>query len=160
MAWRESASSHHLGFGGFLVHTVVRFFQFALALAVLGLYGTDLNNARIAHVYADPRWIFAEVVGGLAAITAIIFMIPFIKTYKVFAWDFIIFFFWVVVFGIFGHMYINANPGNDAAVTRMKNAVWVDLAELLLWLISAVYGLTMFLVNRRGRSLHTGRAAV
>jgi len=41
----------------------------------------------------------------------------------------------------------------------MKNAVWVDLANMLLWLVTAVYGGIMFFMQRR-RSLHTGRAKV
>lgn len=87
MAWREYATASHGGFTGFIIHTVIRFFQFVLGLTVIGLYGVDLNNARIAHVYADGKWVFAEVVGTLAALTALVFMIPFIKTYRVFPVD-------------------------------------------------------------------------
>ena len=90
MAWRERATTYHPGFIGFLVHTIVRFFQFVLALTVLGLYGTDLNNARIHGVPGDSKWVFAEVVGGIAALTALVFMVPFLKTYVLFGWDFVI----------------------------------------------------------------------
>ncbi len=40
------------------------------------------------------------------------------------------------------------------------NSVWVDLANLLLWLITAIYGLAFFLRYRDTRSLFTGRAKV
>ncbi|MCJ1474020.1 hypothetical protein MMC13_002678 [Lambiella insularis] len=160
MAWRETATASHGGFVGFIVHTVIRFFQFVLALTVIGLYGVDLNNARIAHVYANGKWVYAEVVGALAALTALVFMVPFIKTYRMFPWDVIIFFLWVVLFGIFGNMFIKENAEGNAGITRMKNAVWVDLANMLLWLISASFGLFMFFKNRNNKSLYTGRANV
>lgn len=57
-------------------------------------------------------------------------------------------------------MYIKENPEGDAGIQRMKNAVWVDLANALLWLISAVYGTVLFFFGRQKRSLHTGRATV
>ncbi|MCJ1247565.1 hypothetical protein MMC30_004779 [Trapelia coarctata] len=154
MAWRETGSTSHGGFAGFLVHTVIRFFQFVLALTVLGLYGQDINGQRKIAGRADGRWVFAEVVGGLSAITALIFAVPFFKTYKAFGWDVLLFFLWVVVFGIFGNLYIKESPG------RERSAVWVDLANMLLWFISALFGVYMFFKFRRGRSLHTGRATV
>lgn len=42
----------------------------------------------------------------------------------------------------------------------MKNAVWVDLVNMLLWLVTAVMGVVVFFMMRGNRSLHTGRAAV
>jgi len=63
-------------------------------------------------------------------------------------------FLWVVVFGIFGNLYIKDSPG------RERSAVWVDLANMLLWFISALFGVFMFFKFRRDRSLHTGRATV
>ncbi|MCJ1383607.1 hypothetical protein MMC17_006721 [Xylographa soralifera] len=160
MPWKETATSNHGGFLGFIVHTVIRFFQFVLGLTVIGLYGVDLNAARIEHKYADGKWVYAVVVGTLAALTALVFMVPFVKTYKAFPWDIIMFFLWIVVFGIFGNLYIKENPEGDAGITRMKNAVWVDLANMLLWLISSAFGLFMFFKNRGHKSLHTGRAKV
>lgn len=87
MAWQERASTNHHNFIGFLVHTFFRFFQFVLALTVLGLYGQDLDSMRKAHVHVESRWVFAEIVGGLSAVTALAFMVPLVKTYLVFAWD-------------------------------------------------------------------------
>lgn len=87
MAWKETGTTSHGGFAGFLVHTVIRFFQFVLALTVLGLYGQDIDGQRKYAGRADGRWVFAEVVAGLSAITALIFAVPFFKTYKAFGWD-------------------------------------------------------------------------
>jgi hypothetical protein len=87
MPWKERASSYHTGFVGFLFNSVFRFFQFVMAITVCGLYGVDLNNARKAGKYADGKWVFAEITAGIAGITALAFMIPFLKTYRLFPWD-------------------------------------------------------------------------
>ena len=66
---------------------------------------------------------------------------------------------WVAVFGVFGKIYIHAKPV-DGGVRRMKNAVWVDLVNMLLWFLTTMVSMVAFLTMRGGRSLHTGRAAV
>ena len=42
----------------------------------------------------------------------------------------------------------------------MKNAVWIDLINMILWLVTALYGAVMFFALRNKRSMHTGRATV
>jgi hypothetical protein len=57
---------------------------------------------------------------------------------------------WFALFGIFGKIYINADhTPKQSGIIRMKNAVWVDLANALLWLRA-----------RKGKTTHTGRATV
>jgi hypothetical protein len=90
MAWRERASTHHHSFLHFIFFSIIRLLQFVLALTVCGLYGQDLNNARMQHKYADGKWVYAVVVGGLSAFTSLVFMIPFITTYRAFGWDLIL----------------------------------------------------------------------
>jgi len=144
-----------------LLFSLLRFVQFVLAITVCGLYGVDLSNARKAHVGADGRWVYAEVVGALAAVSALLYMIPLVLRLPfAFVWDFLVFFFWVVLFGIFGHMYIHENPEGDSGIQRMKNAVWVDLVNMLLWLISAVLMVGYWWGRRNSRSQFTGRAQV
>ena len=44
-------------------------------------------------------------------------------------------FLWIVVFGIFGNLYIKENAEGDAGITRMKNAVCVAKSHSTLeWL--------------------------
>ncbi|QIW94674.1 hypothetical protein AMS68_000192 [Peltaster fructicola] len=132
-----------------------------MALTVAGLYGVDLHNAKEAGVYADGKWVYAEVVAGLAAVTVIVYGIPFFKSYWVFWWDWILFILWTALFGIFGKLYIPADPTpNQDGQIRMKNAVWIDLVNMILWLITAVYATSIWFSGRRGKSLHTGRADV
>lgn len=134
-------------------------------IVVIGLYAQDLNHAHKEGKYSDGKWVFATVVGSLSAITALVYIIVLflasnLSIALLFAWDFIIFVLWAAVFGIFGKMYIGTKVEMEPGIQRMKNAVWIDLVNMLLWFISAVWGLVMFFVERRGggRSLHTGRA--
>ena len=57
-------------------------------------------------------------------------------------------------------MYIKERPEGDKGVERMKNAVWVDLVNALLWLFSAVGMLVFWWRSRGTRSRWTGRATV
>ena len=57
-------------------------------------------------------------------------------------------------------MYIDEDPEGDGAIRRMKNAVWVDLANMLLWLTAAVAAGVYWWRHRNTRSRFTGRAHV
>ncbi|CRK43398.1 hypothetical protein BN1723_005650 [Verticillium longisporum] len=145
----------------YLSLTVIHFFQFVLAITVIGLYGTDLQRAREADSYVDAKWVYAVVVGALSALTALLFMVPFILRFAfTFVWDFVLFVLWLVAFGIFGHMFINENAEGDGAIERMKNAVWVLLANALLWLITAIFMGIYWFRHRERHSRFTGRARV
>ncbi|PMD33113.1 hypothetical protein L207DRAFT_590181 [Hyaloscypha variabilis F] len=145
----------------YILHSIFRLIQIVLALAVCGLYGVDLNRADKEHKYSDGKWVYAEVTASLSAFLALLYLIPFTSRIP-FAWvaDTILFILWIALFGIFGKMYIHANAQGDSGIERMKNAVWVDLVNALLWLVSAV-GMLIFWVRHRGaRSRWTGRATV
>lgn len=85
--------------------------------------------------------VFAEVIASISAFLAILYMIPPIaRLHLFFALDLVIAIIWFVLFGIFGSMYIpEVYDGYDYGIVRMKNAVWVDLTNALLWLGSAVW---------------------
>ncbi|KZF23025.1 hypothetical protein L228DRAFT_238912 [Xylona heveae TC161] len=131
------------------LRTTLRFLQFVMALTVAGLYGVDLNNVRKHGLKPDPAWVYAEVIAGFAALTCIFFLIPFVKSWYLFAWDATLFILWIAVFGVFAQKYGHKQVDGNAAVQRMKNAVWVDLVNVLLWLISATYGAIRFFYSRR-----------
>lgn len=68
---------------------------------------------------------------------------------------------WAVVFGIFGKMYINEHPTpHQSGQRRMKNAVWVDLANLILWFVTFIWDLVLHFTRMDKMTLHTGRAHV
>ena len=68
---------------------------------------------------------------------------------------------WTALFGTFGKIYIPDRPTPEqGGQKRMKNAVWVDLVNMLLWLCTFVYGLIIWFRRRTTRTTHTGRAVV
>ncbi|KAI7265131.1 hypothetical protein KC345_g8577 [Hortaea werneckii] len=149
------------GIPGALVRLVLRLFQFALAITVAGLYGVDLHHADKQGKYTDGKWVFAEVVTGLSAVTVLIYAVPFFKSYWAWAWDWILFILWTALFGTFGKIFIPAHPSpKQGGQIRMKHAVWVDLASMILWFITAIYSTFIFWTHRTGRTLHTGRGKV
>lgn len=155
---RNSSSG---GVVGALLRLILRFFQFILALTVIGLYAVDLRKADKMDAYTDGKWVYAVVVGTLSAVTVLIYGIPFIKSYWAFGWDWLLFILWTALFGVFGSIFIGAKPTPEQhGQIRMKNAVWVDLANMLLWLITAVYSTVIWFRNRSTRTLHTGRGKV
>jgi len=145
----------------YIIHSIFRIFQIILALTVCGLYGVDLNHADKAHKYSDGKWVYAEVTAALSAFTALLYLIPFTSRIPLaFVWDTILFILWIALFGLFGNMFIKEHAEGNKGVQRMKNAVWIDLVNALLWLTSAV-GMAMYWIKHRGnRTRFTGRATV
>lgn len=152
---------------GYLLFTALYVVCFALGLTVCGLYGHDLTRAREAGVAADSKWVYAVVVGALSAATCAVYMVPLVLRHAngifglvIAGWNAIIFVLWVAVFGVFGDMYINENPEGDGAIERMRNAVWIDLTNMLLWLIATAAALGYWWRHRTTRTRFTGRAHV
>ncbi|KAK5135620.1 hypothetical protein LTR08_005100 [Meristemomyces frigidus] len=164
MAITDFLSTHSSsgGLPGALARLTLRFFQFIFAIVVAALYGIDLHHASEEHAYTDGKWVFAEVCAVLSCVTCLIYGLPFIKSYWAFGWDWVLFILWTALFGIFGHLYIPAHPTpQQHGQIRMKHAVWIDLINMLLWLVTACYS-TLIWVRARGggRTLHTGRGKV
>lgn len=60
----------------FLVTTLaLRFLQFVFALAVIGVYGQNVNAARKSHTSSDSKEVYALVVGSLSAVTCVVYAI-------------------------------------------------------------------------------------
>lgn len=91
-----------------------------------------------------------------------------------FAWEFVLCVLWLTLFGIFGKMYIGVYPssgsssaanaskrdsssssssmaglGDASKIDRMRHAVWVDVANLALWVFTASWVLLLWLKSRR-----------
>ncbi len=73
-----------------ILNWVLRFFQFVLAITVCGLYGVDLNAAHKEDKYVDSKWAYAVAVGALSAVTALVYVVPKLKSYYAFGWDLIL----------------------------------------------------------------------
>lgn len=144
---------------GSAVRILIRLFQFVMGIVVIGLYAQDLDRARKTGKYADPKWVYAVFCGSFGAFMSLVFMMPLIKSWMFFGVDILAYFFYLVLFGIFGKMYIKENPEGNKGIIRMKNAVWVDLANMFLWIGTAVYGAFVFWKARNARTTFTGRAS-
>ncbi|KAI0105753.1 hypothetical protein GGR51DRAFT_519076 [Nemania sp. FL0031] len=142
----------------YMLFAILHCFQFILAITVIGLYGTDLDHAR---KFTDGKWVYALVVASLAAVTAVLYLIPFILRLAVVpVWSFVLFVLWIALFGLFGSLYIHQDPKGNKDIQRMKSAVWVDLANALLWLIGTGAATVDWWLHRNSRTRFTGRAKV
>jgi len=87
----------------YFAFAALHFLLLVLALAVAGLYGVDLQRSDEADKPGDNRWIYAVVVAGLSALTAIVLMVPFMLRFMViWVWDLVLFVLWIALFGVFG----------------------------------------------------------
>jgi hypothetical protein len=140
-----------------LLSLILAIAQFAFGLAVIGLYSQDITAARNKGDSAPSRWVYAVVVGFLSTSSAFVYLVlgwwwqkrskPALAAREnlflpLFAWETVLVILWLVVFGIFGEMYIGVyhvggNEGGEAKVTRMRRAVWVVLTCLVMWAGSA-----------------------
>lgn len=75
--------------------------------------------------------VFAVVTASLAAVTALLYLIPIVvRTPFLFVWDTILFILWIALFGLFGNMYIKEDAEGNKGIKRMKNAVVCFLFSL------------------------------
>ncbi|KAI1819681.1 hypothetical protein F4861DRAFT_526120 [Xylaria intraflava] len=136
--------------------------QFILAVTVIGLYSTDLSHAQSKKnkkMHVDGKWVYAVVVASLSGLTSLLYLIPFILRFAIVPiWSFILFVLWIALFGLFGNLYINMDAKGNGDVQRMKNAVWVDLANALLWFIGASLTAAYWWFHRQRETRFTGRA--
>lgn len=134
----------------------LRTFQLALGLTIIGTYGGDLHQQMhpassskdkiTTQGKMDSRWLYAVIVGCLASLTALVHLATmfFLRSrtppsrrvswvLPVFVWEAVMCLLWLVVFGIFGKVFLARGPanGND----KMWQAVWVDLVAWGVWVL-------------------------
>ncbi|KAG0633921.1 hypothetical protein HOY80DRAFT_1012744 [Tuber brumale] len=139
---------------------ILRILQILISLAASGIYGRDLQSATRKGERADPRWVFAEVVVGVSIVLAIVYLLPFVRSFRMFYLDGIVFLFWVVLLGIFGMLFGRVDCRGAGDCRRMKGGIWVDVVGVLLWFATFVGGGVMWWKDRHGRSIYTGRGSV
>ncbi|GAP85784.1 putative uracil phosphoribosyltransferase protein [Rosellinia necatrix] len=131
--------------------------QLIFALVVVGLYGSRVSSDHRHERTQAVQWVFALVVAALSAVTAIVFAVPqpFVRTARLFAWDFVLFVLWIAAFGTFAVIFLRI-PDDDAhkwyentRVSVMRHAVWIDLVNALFWLGTGAYGCFRTFVSRK-----------
>ncbi|TPX11927.1 uncharacterized protein E0L32_007425 [Thyridium curvatum] len=132
---------------------VVRGLQFLFALVVIGFYGHRVDvDRRTEGARQSPEWIYGVFVGGASCVAALLLALagPLsiissrLRTYRMFAADLTLFLLWIVVFGIFGGIFLRRTDKEGdykgASTSTQRHVVWLDLVNALLWLVSGVYG--------------------
>jgi hypothetical protein len=131
---------------------IARGIQLIFGLIVAGLYGHRVDEDRKAGSPQSAAWVFALFVAGASCVTCFVFALPMIKFHRLFAVDLTLFVLWIAVFGTFAAIFLKRHDGDDyegTSVTAMKMAVWVDLVNCLLWLITGAYGCFRTFVSKK-----------
>ncbi|CAI6335130.1 unnamed protein product [Periconia digitata] len=121
----------------------IRIFQFIFALASGISYAIELS-----HSNTSPSFIYTQVVFGLTLLTLIIEAITLRSFRAVFLVESVICILWLALFGVFYTIYIDQEMSLDpryanVELRRMRNAVWLDLVNFVLWLASAIFSTIM-----------------
>ncbi|KAI1492513.1 hypothetical protein F5X96DRAFT_667637 [Biscogniauxia mediterranea] len=134
---------------------VARGVQLILALIAAGIYARRVDLDRRAGNPQASAWVYAVSTAGLSSITCLVYAVPnpFLRSHRLFAWDFVLFILWVAVFGAMASIFLPLPDDQDeyqgTSVTLMTATVWLDLVNCLLWLITGVYGCVRTLVARK-----------
>lgn len=139
--------------GGFF-----RFMQLGLASAAVGLYGLDLSSSDHAKASANPWWIHAITVASVSVFLVLIYSIPAIRSRVFWFLDLLLFIQWFVVFGRFALLSLRYEAPAVNKVSseipkwsdplRMFIVVWVDLANMCLWLVTGACQTLLFILRR------------
>ncbi|RYP93842.1 hypothetical protein DL770_000038 [Monosporascus sp. CRB-9-2] len=137
--------------------------QLVFAIVVCAFYGNRVRRDSSEGNGQHAAWVFALFVGGVSCATAVVyalcnfaafFTVP-LRTHAVFAWDLLLSIFWLIVFGIFATIFLSLDEAEEdayegARVGAMKIAVWLDLLNAFLWLLTGVYGFIYGYTKEKG----------
>lgn len=143
---------------------VVRGLQFLFGLIIVGIYGVRVGDGQKNPDDASAAWWFGMIVAVIACISSLIlaFTAPFgavskkFKVHYLFGWDLGLCFLWIIVFGIFMQLFHSRSSDDSykgSSTSLQKAAAWLDLVNVLLWLISGIYGGIKTWVARRRDAL-------
>lgn len=126
-----------------ICRAVLRTLQFIFALIVATLYGIDLHHATSLRAPGPASWIYAEVVAGLSMLYCAIHCFMNLKSRMWMILDWVLAVMWAAQFGVFATIFLGPIDQKDAAMTtslsRMRAGVWVDMINMILWLMSALW---------------------
>ena len=153
-----------------LSNLALRVLQAILAAAVIGVYASEYHTlTNTDYYYIRSKFWLAVTVGSLSLITAVVFaIIPFLLSYRVVAfaclWELILFFIWTATFAYMKHYFpwgkayadlANSYKQNVPDFEKLQDAVWIDLVNMLLWLISTIFSVVMIFIGRRSGGSRT-----
>lgn len=132
------------------VSLLLRIGEFAFACVVAGLIGEYLHQLDEANVWPQSKFIYTEVVAGLAIVAALLWLVPFTAHVTNWPGDLIFFILWIVAFALLVPVVSTMNCGSiwawghltDSKSTceKWKAAVAFTFLSAIFWLASAIIG--------------------
>jgi hypothetical protein len=136
---------HESGFTGIYLRATLRTMQFASAIIIIGIYGSELHFRSKSRNTPITNEIFALVVGLLSVFTVGLHCFLTVKHVPWILWDFVMCVLYAALAGTFGGTYL---VGGDELLLEdrvrslegMKAALAFDLLGLVLWLFTFLQG--------------------
>ncbi|KAI0205830.1 marvel domain-containing protein [Astrocystis sublimbata] len=134
-----------------LVSPILRIAELVFATIVAGINGQYLHLARGASSWSLGRFIYTEVVAGIAIFFSLIWLIPFSSGFVHWPIDFVISVTWFAAFGLLVDYFGGSCGGvfnwDNLHIVRGDQcgkwkAVWAfAFLSAICWLVSAIVGL-------------------
>lgn len=136
---------HEGGFTGIYLRAALRTMQFASAVIIIGIYGSELHYRSNSRDTPITNEIFAMVVGLLSVVTVGLHCFLTIKRVGWIFWDFVMCVLYAALAGTFGTTYLVGSDDLMAedrvkSLEGMKAAIAFDLLGLVLWLFTFLQG--------------------
>ncbi|KAI1750847.1 marvel domain-containing protein [Xylaria castorea] len=146
-----------------LVSIVLRIAELAFATIVAGINGDYLHNVRNTSSWSQGRFIYTEVVAGIAIFFSLIWLIPFSGSFVHWPVDFLISVTWFAAFGLLVD-YLGGSCGavfdwNNLHIIRgdqcskWKAVMAFSFLSAICWLVSAIVGL-IWVHDRERQTYH------
>jgi len=83
-----------------IISLLLRIGELAFSATVAGLTGSYLHSTRVASAWTRKRFIYTEVVAGLAILFSLLFLFPFAGSFIHWPIDFLLFVGFMIAFGL------------------------------------------------------------
>ncbi|KAI0012641.1 membrane-associating domain-containing protein [Xylariaceae sp. FL0662B] len=130
---------------------VFRFAELAFAAIVAGINGDYLHAVRHTSSWDQGRFIYTEVVAGIAIFLSIIWLFPFSGSFVHWPVDIIVSICWFVAFGLLvnfldgscGYVFnwSGVSFGRDDVCGRWKAVIAFAFLSAICWLVSGIIGI-------------------
>lgn len=136
---------HEDGFTGIYLRAALRTMQFASAIIIIGIYGSELHYRSKSSATPNTNEIFALVVALLSVFTVGLHCFLTIKRVPWIIWDFVMCVLYAALAGTFGTTYLvgrnDLAPEDDVkSLAGMKAGIAFDLLGLFLWFFTFMQG--------------------
>ncbi|KAI0134382.1 integral membrane protein [Xylariales sp. AK1849] len=134
-----------------LVAMILRLAELAFACIVAGVNGAYLHAVRNSDSWSQARFIYTEVVAGVAIFLSLIWLFPFSGSFVHYPLDIFISICWFVAFGlivnllggscgaVFNWSGVNLHGTNQCG--NWKAIIAFTFVSAIIWLVSAIIGI-------------------